>query len=89
MPVGYYRFGEVAEWLNATAVLAFVDCPRSEVRIPPSPAILGGSPSRFVFRSIFSLRGVLELTIPSFLALNRSSSVCGQKLPLPKDSLAS
>ena len=40
--VGYYRFGEVAEWLNAAVLKTVERCPRSEGSNPSLSAIFGG-----------------------------------------------
>ena len=37
--VGYYRFGEVAEWLNAAVLKTVERCPRSEGSNPSLSAI--------------------------------------------------
>ena len=84
--VGYYRFGEVAEWLNAAVLKTVERCPRSEGSNPSLSAIFGGPQlhvllpihSRFAFRYLLVfLRHFSELTfhLSLFLA-QRSSRQC-------------
>lgn len=66
--VGYYRFGEVAEWLNAAVLKTVERCPRSEGSNPSLSAIFGG-PQLNVLPSELSFHST------SFLA-QRSSRQC-------------
>lgn len=66
--VGYYRFGEVAEWLNAAVLKTVERCPRSEGSNPSLSAIFGGPQLHVLFPG-----HAFHLT--SFLA-QRSSRQC-------------
>ena len=66
--VGYYRFGEVAEWLNAAVLKTVERCPRSEGSNPSLSAIFGGP-------QLHVLLPELPFHFTSFLA-QRSSRQC-------------